>query len=76
MDIDPISIELRCLFCDAVLKGPEDSEFEPGDLIECLSCGEGNDYDSVIEIAKEKGLEKMTDEIKSQLVKDFKKILK
>lgn len=76
MDIDPISIELRCLFCDAVLQGPDDSEFESGDLIECLSCGEGNDYDSVIEVAKEKGVDQMTNEVEAQLDKTFKKLFK
>lgn len=76
MDIDPISIELRCLFCDAVLEGPEDAELNSGDLIECIACGEGNDYDSVLEVAKEKGVEQMTDEVKVQLEKKLKKMFK
>jgi len=48
------TIEVLCLFCHSTLTADEDMEFESGDLIKCNSCGEMNDYDSVVEVAKEK----------------------
>ncbi|HDM8429155.1 TPA: hypothetical protein U5E40_004384 [Yersinia enterocolitica] len=51
------SISLRCLFCQSALEGPEDAEYQSGDLIKCAACGEKNDFDSVMEVAKEEGLE-------------------
>ena len=57
MDIVPIEVQLTCLFCDAVLTGKTDIKPVSGDLITCPACGKGNDYDSVLEVAKQKGLE-------------------
>lgn len=77
MEIDPIQIQLTCLFCDAVLGGkPGDDKPKSGDLITCPACGQGNDFDSVMEVAKEKGVAQMKDAVKSQLADEFKKLFK
>ncbi|UXD87212.1 hypothetical protein [Thalassolituus hydrocarboniclasticus] len=66
------SIEVKCLFCDATLKTGEGLEHQSGDMIKCSECGELNDYDSVLEVAKEQGIEL----IKNELEKDLKSKLK
>lgn len=76
MDIKPRNVALKCLFCDEVLQGSVDAEYASGDLIECLACGEGNDFDSVIEIAKQEGIEDAKDEIRDKLIKEFGKLFK
>lgn len=69
-------IEAVCLFCDSVLKVEEGKEYTSGDMIKCHECGEMNDYDSVLDIAKEKGVEMIkknaTKEIKTKLNNLFK----
>ncbi|MEB3310899.1 MAG: hypothetical protein VKJ02_11755 [Snowella sp.] len=65
-------ITLLCLFCDSALQGDENAEFKSGDMIKCVSCGELNDYDSVIEVAKEKGIDKVKSQIEAELKKLFK----
>lgn len=70
------TITALCLFCQAPLVTDEEAEFKSGDLIECKSCGEQNDYDSVLEIAKEKGLEKVKTQFDAELEKSIKKIFK
>lgn len=72
MDIPGIKVTLMCLFCGAPLKGPEDAEYSSGDLIECTQCGEENDYDSVIAVAKEKGVQQLKGALEEQLQKEFK----
>lgn len=76
MDIKPRNVALKCLFCDEVLQGPVDAEYDSGNLIECLSCGESNDVDSVIEIAKQEGVEDVKGEIREALTKEFGKLLR
>jgi ASC-1-like (ASCH) protein len=65
-------ITLLCLFCHSALQGDKNAEFESGDMIKCVSCGELNDYDSVIEVAKEKGIEKVKSQVEAELKKLFK----
>lgn len=76
MDIEPISITLNCLFCDSALKGKEDAEFESGDMIKCTECGEENDYDSILDVAKEKGISEMTKKAKNAFEKELSNIFK
>ena len=77
MAIENFNVPLVCLFCGSTLEGNLDATFESGDLITCTYCGEENDYDSVLEIAKEKTLkqvkEAVEDEIKNTLKNIFKK---
>ncbi len=72
MDIKPLKIELQCLFCDSALTGKDDAKFESGDLIKCAECGEENDFDSVLEIAKQKGLLQMKEQVLESIKKAFK----
>ena len=70
------NIEVLCLFCGVPLQAEEDAEFESGDLIKCTSCGEMNDYDSVIEVAKEKGVEIVKSQVGDELSKTVKNLFK
>jgi hypothetical protein len=49
-----ISVDLLCLHCQGQLRGETGKTYRPGDTIRCDSCGELNDYERVIEIAREK----------------------
>lgn len=64
-------IALTCLFCDAPLTKKDNEEFHSGDLIKCQNCGEENDYESVLEIAKEQGIYKVKNEVLEELKKSF-----
>lgn len=75
MDSD-FKITVLCLFCQAPLQAEESAEFESGDLIKCETCGELNDYDSLVEVAKEKGIEKVQTQIEAELEKTMKKLFK
>ena len=66
-------ITVLCLFCSAPLQAGEGAKFESGDMIKCSSCGELNDYDSVIEVAKEKGIGIAKDHVREELNKTIKK---
>lgn len=67
------SITLTCLFCDSPLQKEEDQEFQSGDLIKCKNCGQDNDYDSLIAIAKEKGIELVKSDVHDEIKKMLKK---
>ncbi len=76
MDIPNVSVSLKCLFCGEVLEGPEDVEYQSGDLIKCSKCGEENDYDSVLEVAKEEGADQIKELVEDELQKQFKGLFK
>lgn len=76
MDIPSFEVELVCLFCGSTLKGPVDAQYTSGDLIECHECHEHNDYDSVFEVAKEKGIEQVKEIAQEQLQNEFKDLFK
>ena len=73
MSEESFTVELTCLFCCSVLQGSEDAKFRSGDMIPCTHCGESNDYDSVIEVAKEKGIEAVKEALLAQLPSMFKR---
>jgi hypothetical protein len=73
---DKIRISLVCLFCGVTLEAPEDTTYASGDLVNCKNCGEDNDYDSLVEVAKEKGIKELSDSVQDHLKKEFKKIFK
>ncbi len=63
----------KCLFCGSVLRGINGEKPQSGDLIRCLDCGEENDYDSVLDVAKETA-RNMAIESANKMIKDlFKK---
>ena len=71
-----IQITLLCLFCGAPLEGSEDAEYASGDMIKCNKCEELNDYDSVIEVAKEKGIKQLSADVEEHIKKEFGKLFK
>ena len=72
MEDKTFEITLKCLFCDCPLQGEDNKEFQSGDMIKCQSCGELNDYDSLLDVAKEEGLK----DVKKYAEDEIKKILK
>ena len=76
MNVPDLKVELVCLFCGTLLQGGEDVVFTSGDLIKCQQCNEDSDYDSVLEVAKEKGVNQMKELIAEQLQKKFKEMFK
>lgn len=76
MEIPDFRVDLRCLFCGCALEGPEDAEYHPGDLIKCAKCGEGNDYDSVLDVAKEEGMARVKDVVQERLQETFRDLFK
>jgi hypothetical protein len=72
----PEFVPMICLFCGLPLQGPEDAEYSSGDLIECTECGEHNDYDSVLQVAKEKGMEHIKKAFEEQIHREFKDLFK
>ncbi len=70
------SIEIVCLFCDAALKIEEGKEYQSGNLIKCSECGELNDYDSVLDVAKEKGVDLVKSELEKEIQSNFKNLFK
>jgi DNA-directed RNA polymerase subunit RPC12/RpoP len=76
MDIPDFTVSFKCLFCGEALEGPEDAEYQSGDLIKCTKCGEENDYDSVFEVAKEEGMSQVKEKVEEQFQKQFKGLFK
>lgn len=70
------SIGVKCLFCDVTLKTEKEQEYQSGDMIKCLECGELNDYDSVLDVAKESGVELVKGELEKELKMTFKNLFK
>jgi hypothetical protein len=71
--MENFSVSLTCLFCSAILEGRQDATFKSGDLIPCSQCGESNDYDSVLEVAKEKAVAQVKDSLQAKLSTIFKR---
>ena len=69
-------ITALCLFCQAPLQDDENTDLKSGDMIKCDSCGELNDFDSVIEVAQEKGVEKVKLQVEAELNKTMKNLFK
>jgi len=76
MDIKPVTITLKCLFCDCDLKATEGKDFQSGDLLKCPSCKQDNDYDSLIAVAKEKGMEELKQQVTLEAKKAFGNLFK
>lgn len=76
MEIPDIRITLLCLFCYSELQADDEKEYKSGDMIKCQECGENNDYDSLIEVVKEKGIKILKNEVPKFLQKEFKDMFK
>jgi hypothetical protein len=73
---DNYSIDLKCFFCDSPLTGPEDKEYRSGDMIKCTECGELNDFDSLMDVAKEEAIGVVKSDAQKELNKTIKKLFK
>ena len=76
MDCLDLTVSLKCLFCGEALKGPDDAAYQSGDLVKCIKCNEENDYDSVLEIAKEEGMGRVKDMVEDLLQNKLKGLFK
>ncbi|MGF1845319.1 hypothetical protein L4C39_19430 [Vibrio clamense] len=76
MSESSFTIDLRCLFCDSVLEGDDKTEFASGDMIKCQNCNELNDYDALIDVARDEGLALVKSEFDDQLKRIFGKRFK
>lgn len=76
MDIPRFTVTLKCLFCGAALEGQEGADYQSGDLIKCTKCGEENDYESVLDVAKEEGMNQAKEMVEDRLQKQFKGLFK
>jgi hypothetical protein len=70
------TIEVVCLFCDSALQAEEGKEHMSGDLIKCHECGELNDYDSALDIAKAKGVNVVKEEFSKEIEAKLKNLFK
>jgi len=70
-------IKMYCLFCKSEQFELPDENYQPnfGEMIKCANCGRLNDYTSMFQVAKEKGLEIAEKEAK-KIIKDAVKKLK
>ena len=62
-----------CLFCGSVLQATDEEKPESGGLIHCNQCGQDNDHDSVMEIASDKVMEQLNEDIFSMAGDLFKR---
>jgi hypothetical protein len=67
-------MSLQCLFCFSTqFELPEEGyQPKPGEQIKCANCGKMNDYDSLMRVAKRKGMEWAEEQAK-ELLDDFAK---
>ena len=73
MSDESFEVNLKCLFCDSELKVDTNKNFASGDMLICQNCGEGNDFDSLIEVAKEEGIALAKQQLNSLIKNKFKK---
>ncbi|MEA5489455.1 MULTISPECIES: hypothetical protein [Pseudanabaena] len=74
MNIPEISVNLKCLFCNSPVEKlkVKGTMLNSGDLFKCSQCGESNDYDSVLEVAKAEAKTMIKSSIHEVLKKQFK----
>jgi len=53
-----------------------EKDFQSGDMIKCQNCGESNDYDSLFDVAKEEGIEKVKRSFEADIAKSFRMLFK
>ena len=65
------TIKMKCLFCKSEEFELSEKDYQPsyGEMIRCANCGKFNDYESMCNVAKEKGFEIVKDEAE-KLIKD------
>lgn len=76
MENKTFNISLKCLFCGCELKGDPEKQYASGDMIKCTQCEEMNDYNSLQEVALEKGKGEVFQHTKGEISKMLKKTFK
>ncbi len=71
--MEDFTISLVCLFCNTKLRNDRTKEYKSGSLVCCHNCEAENDYDSLIEIAKNKGIEIAKTNVENEIKNIFKK---
>lgn len=66
-------IEIKCLFCDAVLSGKANKKYESGDMLKCQNCQALNDYDSLLSVVEEEAEERIAKHLDEVISKRFSK---
>jgi hypothetical protein len=67
---EEFKIDLQCLFCKSKqFEIEEGRQYTTGDMIQCANCGRLNSYESLCNVAKEKGI-KIVEEEAEKLIKD------
>ena len=73
-------IKMTCLFCKSnQFEIEEGREYASGDMIKCGNCGKLNDYESMLNVTKEKAMDIAKAEAKKMIdktAKDLKKTFK
>lgn len=73
-------IKMTCLFCKSdQFEIEEGRQYKSGDMIKCSNCGKLNDYESMLEVTKEKAMDIAKEEAKKiidKTAKDLKKTFK
>ncbi|MBS4051957.1 MAG: hypothetical protein KGZ69_12225 [Methylomonas sp.] len=76
MENKTFNILRKCLFCGCELKGAPQKQYASGDMIKCKQCEEMNDYNSLQEVALEKGKGEVLQYAKVEISKMLKKAFK
>lgn len=72
MSDESYTVSVTCLFCDSVLQGNDEVKLASGDLIRCSQCGQENDFDSVVEVANNKAMKQLQDDLLSKATDIFR----
>ena len=68
------NIKMKCLFCKSEQFELPKEDYQPshGEMIKCANCGKLNDYESMGNVAKEKGMEMVKEEVEKAIKNTFK----
>ena len=68
------SIKIQCLFCKSEQFELPEENYQPsyGEMIKCANCGKLNDCESMCNVAKEKGIDMVKEEVEKTIKNTFK----
>lgn len=68
------NIPLRCAFCMSTSFEIPHTGYQPqpGEMLKCGNCGRLNDYESILRVAEEQGVEFVNDKVNEELCKILK----
>lgn len=73
-----VKITMKCIFCKSTQFDVPYEGYEPksGEQIKCANCGQSNDYDSLVKLARNEGVEIARDFAENELKKMLKRVFK